>query len=112
LKRLPYLSEMAAAALAEVETIVLAGAAEPVAFFALPGRPTKLSPDGARMFSLTANGGGVERALKALAALLETGDVVAPLPTTPSPPVGGAIDPTALAQCFASHAARQRHRLR
>lgn len=102
LKRLPYLSEMAAAALAEVETIVLAGAAAPVAFFALPGRPTKLAPDGARMFSLTANGGGVERALKALAALLEAGDVVAPLPTTPSPPVGGAIDPTALAQCFAS----------
>lgn len=101
LKRLPYLSEMAAAALAEVDTIVLAGAAEPVAFFALPGRPTKLAREGARMFPLTFDNRGVERALEALAALLKAGDVAAPLPTMPSPPISGPIDPTALAQCFA-----------
>jgi acetolactate synthase I/II/III large subunit len=39
LKRLPYLSEMAAATLAHVDTLMLAGAAYPGAFFALPGRP-------------------------------------------------------------------------
>lgn len=101
LKRLPYLSEMAAAALAQVDTVILAGAGEPVAFFALPGRPTKLAPDGARMFPLTANGRDVERALKSLAALLKAGDVAAAPAAMPSAPTGGAIDPTALAQCFA-----------
>jgi len=102
LKRLPYLSEMAAAALGELDTIILAGAAKPVAFFALPGRPTKLAPEGARMFPLTANGRGVERALKSLAALLKAGDVAAAPAAMPSQPTGGAINPTALAQCFAA----------
>ena len=49
LRRLPYLSEMAASTLSNVDTIILAGAAYPVAFFALPGRPTKLAPDHARV---------------------------------------------------------------
>jgi len=93
---------MAAAALGELDTIILAGAAEPVAFFALPGRPTKLAPEGARMFPLTANGRGVDRALKSLAALLKAGDVAAAPAAMPSQPTGGAIDPTALAQCFAA----------
>jgi acetolactate synthase-1/2/3 large subunit len=102
LKRLPYLSEMAAAALAQVDTVVLAGAAEPVAFFALPGRPTKLAPDGARTFSLTSGGRGVERALESLAASLKACDVAAASPALPVLPTGSAIDPTALAQCFAA----------
>lgn len=102
LKRLPYLGEMATAALAHVDTVILAGAAEPVAFFALPGRPTKLAPDGARIFPLTSNGRGVERALKSLAALLKAGDVAVSPAAMPAPASGGAIDPTALAQCFAA----------
>lgn len=102
LKRLPYLSEMAAAALAQVDTVILAGAAAPVAFFALPGRPTKLAPDGARMFPLTSDGCGVESALMSLATLLQVGEDVAAPAAAPAPPTGGAIDPAALAQCFAA----------
>ncbi len=102
LKRLPYLSEMAAAALAQVDTVILAGAAAPVAFFALPGRPTKLAPDGARMFPLTSDGCGVESALMSLATLLKAGDDVAAPAAVIAPPTDGAIDPAALAQCFAA----------
>lgn len=103
LKRLPYLSEMAAATLAQVDTVVLAGAAEPVAFFALPGRPTKLAPDGARVFQLTSSSQGVERALTSLAALIgaEAG-IAASASPAPQPAGGDVIDPTALAQCFAA----------
>lgn len=104
LKRLPYLSEMAAAALAQADTIVLAGAAEPVAFFALPGRPTKLAPEHARVIKLTASTHSVERALKTLATLLKATERLPEVALTrPSPPAGGgAIDPSALAQCIAA----------
>lgn len=103
LKRLPYLSEMAAAALAEIDTLILAGAAEPVAFFALPGRPTKLAPANARVLQLDSSGRGVEHALKSLANLVQANETLAPPASTPSPPAhGGAIDPAALAQCFAA----------
>ncbi len=102
LKRLPYLSEMAAAALVEIDTLVLAGAAEPVAFFALPGRPTKLAPANARVLQLD-SGRGAERALKSLAKLVQANEALTPHASAPSPPAhGGAIDPVALAQCFAA----------
>ncbi|MCA8885361.1 MAG: acetolactate synthase large subunit [Hyphomonadaceae bacterium] len=103
LKRLPYLSEMAAAALSQVETVILAGAAAPVAFFALPGRATRLAPDHARTFELTCSSGGVERALRSLADFVKAAEVPAAPASAPSPPAGsGAIDPAALAQCFAA----------
>lgn len=103
LKRLPYLSEIAAATLAEIDTIVLAGAAEPVAFFALPGRPTKLARDNARLLQLTPSGRGVERAIEALAARLNTASASASPRSAPSPPTnGGAIDAATLAQCLAA----------
>ncbi len=70
LKRLPYLSEMASATLAHIDTVILAGAAYPVAFFALPGRPLRLAPDGARVIEIVSPGANPERALSALAALV------------------------------------------
>ena len=103
LKRLPYLSEMAAAALSQVETVILAGAAAPVAFFALPGRATRLAPDDAQTLELTCSSGGVERALRSLADLVKAAEVPAAPASAPSAPAGsGAIDPAALAQCFAA----------
>jgi acetolactate synthase-1/2/3 large subunit len=103
LKRLPYLSEMASAALSHIDTVILAGAAYPVAFFALPGRPLRLAPDGARVIELVTPGKPPEQVLCALA---ET--VSAPRRDAPSiealqrPNGSGAIDPASFAQCIAA----------
>lgn len=103
LKRLPYLSEMAAASLSHIDTVILAGAAYPVAFFALPGRPTTLAPDNARIVEIAAPGFSIERALTSIAALVQAN---VDLPRAGEAPVkpndGGAIDPMALAQSIAA----------
>lgn len=103
LKRLPYLSEMAAATLAQIETVILAGAAYPVAFFALPGRPLRLAPEGARVVELTPAGADPETALRALADQLNA-NALAPRNVTapPKPDTDGVIDPMSLAQCIAA----------
>jgi len=45
-ERLPYFGEMAADALKGFKHIILAGAKAPVSFFAYPGKPSWLAPDG------------------------------------------------------------------
>lgn len=102
LKRLPYLSEMAAAALAHVETVILAGAAFPVAFFALPGRPLRLAPESARIIELAPPGAIPDTALLALADQLNAPSLPAHARPSPKPDSEGAIDPMSLAQCIAA----------
>lgn len=102
LKRLPYLSEMAAASLAEIDTVILAGAASPVAFFALPGRPTKLAPEHARVVQLGASSRNIEHALALLADHLKAPALNVLSPAPPTPAAGHAIDAAALAQSFAA----------
>lgn len=103
LRRLPYLSEMAASTLANIDTIVLAGAVYPVAFFALPGRPTRLAPDHARVLDLAAPGATVERALNTLASILQAPKIEPSIVDRPARPEnGGAIDPASLAQSIAA----------
>ena len=102
LKRLPYLSEMAAASLSHIDTVILAGAAYPVAFFALPGRPTTLAPDHARVLELAAPGFNIERALTSIAALVQANIDLPRAGEAPLNPNGGAIDPMALAQSIAA----------
>jgi len=104
LKRLPYLSEMAVALLAHAQTIVLAGAAEPVAFFALPDRATRLAPPTTRFIELVKPGGETEAALEALAEAVgaKTGpisgaELLAPLPNTDA-----RLDPMGFAQVIAA----------
>lgn len=103
LRRLPYLSEMAAAALSDVGTIVLAGATAPVAFFALPGRPTRLAADGAHLVPWASPTDDVEAALLALARVVGAEAQAARASETPPAPDGGdALDPMALAQAIAA----------
>jgi acetolactate synthase-1/2/3 large subunit len=101
--RLPYLSEMAADTLRDANTIILAGAAAPVAFFALPGRPTRLAADGVTIAALAAPTDNVEEALQALAHAV--GAEATPPRTTQAPPAsdaGDAIDPMSLAIAIAA----------
>jgi acetolactate synthase-1/2/3 large subunit len=104
LTRLPYLSEVAAGVLSDARTIVLAGPAAPVAFFALPGRPTRLSADSAEVVPFAAATDDIEAALAALAQAV--GANAAPAIASGDEPIApdgeGAIDPTAFAQAIAA----------
>ncbi len=67
---LPYFPEQACEALAKVTGLVLAGARDPVAFFAYPGQPSRFSPAGAELLMLADPDEGVDAAL-ALEALAQ-----------------------------------------
>ncbi len=64
--RLPYFPETAAKALAQATVVILAGAAEPVAYFGYEGVPSLLAPPGT-VYRLAGPGDDVEQALTALA---------------------------------------------
>ena len=66
-RRLAYLAEQAEQQLDGVRTLILAGAASPVSFFAYPGRGSDLVPDGCQVVLLAEAGQDVEAALVTLA---------------------------------------------
>jgi acetolactate synthase-1/2/3 large subunit len=78
---LPYFPEQATEALGNLTGLVLAGAREPVAFFAYPDQPSRLLPEGAEAHALADPEGDVDAAL-ALEALAEALDA----PTWAMPP--------------------------
>jgi acetolactate synthase-1/2/3 large subunit len=84
-ERLAYLGEMAAAQLAGSRHLILAGARAPVSFFAYPGQPSSLVPDGCQLHVLAERSDDVCGTLAALADLLAPG--AAPLPQPPQRPV-------------------------
>jgi len=51
-ERLPYFGEMAAEHLQGLDTLVIIGSKPPVSFFAYPGKPGWLSPDGANLLQM------------------------------------------------------------
>ncbi len=67
IERLPYAVDASLAKLADGDTLVLAGAVEPVAFFAYPGKPSQLKAPGAALLILAAPQDDVPAALAALA---------------------------------------------
>jgi acetolactate synthase I/II/III large subunit len=89
--RLPYFAEQALETLQGVDLLVTAGTKHPVAFFAYPGKPSELTPEGATRLSL----GGPEissaAALEALAEMLRAPtantSATAPKPAAPSGPL-------------------------
>lgn len=83
---LPYFPEQAVEALADVAGLLLAGAREPVAFFAYPGQPSRFAPEGATLYSLADPDGGFDAALalEALAHELDAPDVATSARNTPA----------------------------
>jgi len=83
---LPYFPEQATEALANVASLVLAGAREPVAFFAYPDQPSRFLPDGAALYTLADPEAGVDAALalEALAQELDAPAGVTPPRTMPA----------------------------
>ena len=78
--RIPYAIDLALRCLADVDVLVLVGAPEPVAFFAYPGKPSRLLPEGAPALLLAEPGEAIADALEGLADRL---GAQAPLRATP-----------------------------
>jgi acetolactate synthase I/II/III large subunit len=70
-ERLAYHGEMAAAQIANIDLIVLAGAAEPVAFFAYPDKPSHIPPFGCKVLVLSRPDQACVDSLRQLADALE-----------------------------------------
>jgi acetolactate synthase-1/2/3 large subunit len=89
-ERIAYVAEMAAGQLDGLRQLVLVDARAPVSFFAYPGRPSDLVPDGCQVCVLAAAGDDSIAALEALAEAVDAGDheVGAPATSRPSRPTG------------------------
>ncbi len=102
-ERLPYFPDQAAAYLGSFAHLILAGAADPVAFFGYPGLPSRLAPPGLAIHELAGPGDDVVGALEALAESLgpERARSARPRLERPGLP-SGALDPAALGQTLAA----------
>ncbi len=65
--KIPYAIDLALKCLADLDVLVLVGGPEPVAFFAYPGKPSRLLPEGAPALPLAEPGEDIRGALLALA---------------------------------------------
>ncbi|HNN56532.1 MAG TPA: acetolactate synthase large subunit [Novosphingobium sp.] len=70
-EKLPYFGEQAQAYLAEFRTIVFCGTEPPVSFFAYPGKPSWLSPEGATLVRLASLREDALHALSSVASALD-----------------------------------------
>lgn len=102
--RMQYFAEAAMADLDGVDLMLLAGTQAPVAFFAYPGKPSLLVPDGCTTLSLGGADHDGAALLKALADALGV-ESAAPVPTLdlPRQVPEGALNPASIGQCVARH---------
>jgi acetolactate synthase I/II/III large subunit len=73
-RRVPYPIDQATAAFEDVQNIILVGAKPPVAFFAYPGKPSRLTRTGTRVHELARADENIAAALAALAGALGAAD--------------------------------------
>ncbi len=102
---LPYFPEKACAALANVATLVLAGAIDPVAFFAYPDLPSLLAPDGATRLTIADPNAGVDASLALELLALELDAPVfalSPPGVQAFAPGGQPLDPDTLCRALAA----------
>ena len=98
-ERLAYLAEMAMMQLDGMRHLVLVDTAAPVSFFAYPGKPSNLVPDGCEVSVLAGGGDDATAALEALAAAVGSGPSTmadTPRPGRPS----GALGADTIAQAI------------
>ena len=73
--RMPYVVDVALAALKGIRQLVLVGAKTPVSFFAYPGKPSVLIPDACAVTRVAGVESDLEGALEALAAALDARNI-------------------------------------
>ncbi|MEE4300973.1 MAG: acetolactate synthase large subunit [Pseudomonadales bacterium] len=94
---LPYFGEQAEAVLAGTRHLVLVGTRPPVTFFAYPGKPSSLVPEGCTVHSLAGPEGDLPAALDALAdALGVTSEPPLARAHRPVVPTSGELDPASI----------------
>jgi acetolactate synthase-1/2/3 large subunit len=98
---LAYAVDSAVADLAGTRRLVLAGAVDPVGFFAYPGKPGRMAPENAEVVTLARPGTDIADALARLADRLGAPPVAAPGQPRPAPP-GGAVTGEALGVALAA----------
>jgi acetolactate synthase-1/2/3 large subunit len=84
LDRLAYLGEQAAVQLGGIRHLIVAGTRPPVSFFAYPGKPSDLVPEGAVVHNLAGLEVDVVAALQQLAELVAPGTEPRPAPVAPA----------------------------
>ncbi|MCC6338633.1 MAG: acetolactate synthase large subunit [Acidimicrobiia bacterium] len=100
-ERLGYLAEFTMAQLAEIRHLVLVDARAPVSFFAYPGKPSDLVPDGCEVHELATGSADAPGALAALAeALGAAGGRAAVQPSGRPDRPTGALNGEAVAQAL------------
>ena len=92
LERIPYSVDASVKLLSGARQMILAGAVEPIGFFAYPGRPSRLVPPGCQLATLTRPEEDTEAALEALADALEipAGERDRSVDLAPAPALEGA----------------------
>jgi acetolactate synthase-1/2/3 large subunit len=101
--RMQYFAEHALADLAGVDLMLLAGTGVPVAFFAYPGKPSVLVPEGCRTLSLGGRDHDSAGLLAALADALGLSEAApAPVRAVPALPTGE-LNPGKVADSLARH---------
>lgn len=85
--KLPYAVDAALQRLEDVDHLVLVGSRDPVAFFAYPGKPSRLAPEACAVCELASTHTDIDSALLRLMVALGVSDVqeVAATPTVPVP---------------------------
>ncbi|MGI8447016.1 MAG: acetolactate synthase large subunit [Streptosporangiaceae bacterium] len=91
LERLAYLAEFAQSQLAGTQQLILVGAWAPVSFFAYPGLPSSLVPDGCQVHTLARTGEDVCAALGSLAGRVAPDARPQPQPAQRPPLPGGEL---------------------
>ena len=79
IERVAYLAELAGVQLAGVQHLVLVDAKSPVSFFAYPGKPSDLVPEGCQVHTLSSPAQDAAASLEKLAAALGASAVQPPL---------------------------------
>ncbi|TWO71764.1 acetolactate synthase large subunit [Caenimonas sedimenti] len=102
LERVPYSTDLAVAALASYEHIVLVNAKPPVGFFAYPGKPSQQHAPGAQFHVLSRPDQDAVAALRDLADALRAPPLAIPDPGPRPEPASGAPTPEKLAQTVAA----------
>ena len=102
LERVPYVADVAIAALARFEHLILVGAKPPVGFFAYPGKPSRHHNPQAEIHTLSRPDQDPEAALRALADELGAPKAAIPDPGPRPEAARGAVTSEALGQTLAA----------
>ncbi|MEM1345069.1 MAG: acetolactate synthase large subunit [Pseudomonadota bacterium] len=102
IERLPYAIDLALERLSHIERAILIGVDQPVGFFAYPGKPSLMLPEGAEVLTLAAPDQDGREAVTVLAERLGVTPLIpadAPEPEAPAP---GELTPETLATAVAA----------